>query len=69
MMLELLILRHGPTEWNKDKRLQGRSDIALSAEGRKEVGCWRIPTPFTDFNWISSPLSRAQDTASILGHT
>lgn len=68
-MIELLILRHGPTEWNKDKRLQGRLDIALSAEGRKEVGFWRIPTPFADFNWVSSPLSRAQDTASILGHT
>ena len=67
-MIELLILRHGPTEWNKDKRLQGRSDIALSAEGRMEVGSWSIPDQFNDFNWVSSPLSRALETASILGH-
>lgn len=66
-MTELLIIRHGPTEWNKAKRLQGRSDISLSPEGQGEVKNWHIPDKFSSYNWVSSPLKRAQETATILG--
>ena len=41
-MTPLIILRHGPTAWNAEKRIQGRSDIPLSENGRKVVGGWRL---------------------------
>ena len=67
-MTKLLILRHGPTDWNKAKRLQGRSDIALSEEGRQEVQKWRVSQQYEEFEWVTSPLIRAVDTAKLLGH-
>ncbi|NQW02047.1 MAG: histidine phosphatase family protein [Rhodospirillales bacterium] len=66
-MTHLLILRHGPTEWNALKRLQGRSDIPLSEAGRQEVRCWRLPAEFADYAWVSSPLLRAVQTAKLMG--
>ncbi len=66
-MTKLLILRHGPTAWNKTKRLQGRSDIPLSDAGRRAVKKWVIPSEYAGFSWVSSPLVRAFETAEILG--
>ncbi len=66
-MTQLLFIRHGPTEWNKAKRLQGRSDIPLSAEGKVAVQQWNIPTEFKNFQWVCSPLERARETAALLG--
>lgn len=62
----LFCLRHGPTEWTAEKRLQGRTDIPLSPEGRRTVAAWRTPVDFQDARWISSPLSRAVETAEIM---
>lgn len=66
-MTKLAIIRHGPTQWNAEKRLQGFTDIPLSPEGRKMVQTWRVPSHLSDRCWVSSPLSRALDTANILG--
>lgn len=33
--MELYIVRHGETLWNREKRLQGREDIELSEKGRE----------------------------------
>ncbi len=65
-MTALLLLRHGPTQWNETKRVQGRSDVPLSAAGRAEVQTWRVPAEFTGFDWITSPLLRAVETAGLL---
>lgn len=65
--LKLAVLRHGPTLWNSDGRIQGRSDIPLSAEGRAMVATWRLPAEIQDFDVITSPLRRARETAEILG--
>ncbi|MBB3063901.1 histidine phosphatase family protein [Limibacillus halophilus] len=62
-----VLLRHGPTEWNRDRRLQGRSDIPLSRKGRAEVASWHLPPDLQDYNWLVSPLERARETARILG--
>ncbi len=62
-----VLLRHGPTEWNRDRRLQGRSDIPLSRKGRAEVANWHLPPDLQGFNWLVSPLERARETARILG--
>ena len=65
-MTEIALIRHGPTDWNGEHRLQGRTDRTLSAEGCAEVARWRVPDAYRVFRWVSSPLSRAQQTAEIL---
>ena len=66
-MTRLIVLRHGPTAWNAEKRIQGRSDIPLSEQGRKTVGRWALGAEFRDFHCITSPLVRACETARIMG--
>ena len=66
-MTILAVIRHGPTAWNEDKRLQGRADVPLSADGCAAVAAWRLPVEIAGFAWTSSPLRRAVETAEILG--
>ncbi len=66
-MTSLGMIRHGPTEWTNEKRLQGHTDIPLSAEGREMVSGWRIPLGIGDYHWVSSPLRRTKETAQLLG--
>ena len=65
-MTALLLVRHGPTAWNEEGRLQGRSDQPLSAAGRTAVAGWRLPDGAAAAAWICSPLKRARETAEIL---
>ena len=63
----LYIVRHGETDWNRMKKVQGHTDIPLNdygrhlaeetAEGMKEI---RLDLGFT------SPLKRARETAEII---
>lgn len=65
--MELYIVRHGKTEWNKEKRLQGSVDIALAEEGRELARISSENMKGIAFDRIySSPLSRAYETARIL---
>ena len=64
----LVLLRHGPTQWNAEGRIQGRSDRPLSAAGRAVVSAWRPPEAWAAYHWVTSPLSRARETAALLGH-
>ena len=66
-MIRLLLLRHGPTDWNAARRLQGRSDIPLSPAGREAVRRRAVPPRFRGFRWLTSPLRRARETATLLG--
>ena len=65
--MTLLLIRHGPTLWNQERRLQGRSDIGLSEAGEAAVGSWRVPEPWQSLPAKTSPLARATQTASMLG--
>ncbi|UTW13791.1 histidine phosphatase family protein [Marinobacterium rhizophilum] len=65
--LELICLRHGPTEWNRLKRLQGHHDEPLLAASRQQLDCLRVPERFENWHWYSSPLLRARETAQLLG--
>ena len=66
-MIRLVMIRHATTKWNENRRLQGRSDIALSARGHSELKNWQLPKTYENGRWISSPLLRAVQTARGLG--
>ena len=63
----VLLIRHGRTTWNDAARIQGQTDIGLSAAGRDEVSARRIPADYASLNWYASPLARATETARLLG--
>ncbi len=65
-MTLLAVIRHGPTLWNRERRLQGRCDIPLDAGGLAEVAGWTLPPAFSSFDWTASPLIRARRTAAML---
>lgn len=60
-------LRHGPTEWNALGRIQGHTDIPLSAEGLEKMRGLMPPPPFHRARVYASPLTRARQTAEALG--
>jgi len=60
------VMRHAPTVWNGEKRLQGLSDTPLSAEGEALARTWRLPPPADGWRRFSSPLLRARRTAELL---
>lgn len=58
----LLLIRHGQTAWNVQRRVLGRTDIPLDAEGRAQAA--RLPAAVGPVAAVwTSPLSRARDTA------
>ena len=66
-MLDFYFIRHGQTQWNNDKKLQGRTDIPLNAHGREQISAYQLPDKLRTLQWVSSPLLRAQQTAELLG--
>jgi len=66
-MTSFYCLRHGQTDWNHEKRIQGRTDTALSGAGRDMAANWAQSLPQGLFDMIlTSPLARAAETARIL---
>jgi phosphoserine phosphatase len=66
--MEILLLRHGETDWNLQGRCQGASDLDLNRSGMsqaEEVGRILRQEPLTAI--YSSPLKRAFQTAEIIG--
>lgn len=66
-MLQVFLVRHGETEWNAQRRIQGQSDSPLTALGQlqaKQVGQRLISYGITHI--ISSDLGRTQQTAAII---
>ena len=65
-MTMLALLRHGPTAWSRERRLQGHGDLPLDVTGRVTALGWRLPQEFRTFRWLSSPLARCTETAALL---
>ncbi|MBU0585290.1 MAG: histidine phosphatase family protein [Alphaproteobacteria bacterium] len=62
----MALLRHGHTAWNRAGRIQGRVDQPLDEEARNHLARLRLPEEFAGASLISSPLSRAVETARIV---
>ncbi|MGZ0230419.1 MAG: histidine phosphatase family protein [Acidimicrobiales bacterium] len=65
---QLLVIRHGQTEWSAAGRHTGLTDIALTEQGRGEA----LAAANTLADWsvdhvYSSPLRRARETAELVG--
>lgn len=68
-MIEIGIVRHGSTAWNKEGRAQGNSDIPLDNDGLAEAG--KLAERLSGENWdfiYSSNLLRASQTAEVIGN-
>jgi probable phosphoglycerate mutase len=66
-MMRLALLRHGVTDWNRERRLQGRADVPLSAAGAAAMAGLRLPRQLDGARIYCSPLQRARQTAALLG--
>jgi len=65
--VELILIRHGETAWNREGKVQGISDIELNEEGRHQARQLALSLRESDFQAIySSPLLRACQTARII---
>lgn len=67
----LYLIRHGETDWNARRLLQGRRDIPLNAVGQGQAvvsgTClkWLLPDA-TTVDFIASPLGRTRQTMEII---
>ena len=66
-MGQLFIVRHGETVWNREGRIQGHTDVALSEEGRGQAARLADRLDSVPFSAAySSDLCRASATASLI---
>lgn len=70
-MSEIIIVRHGQTEWNRESRVQGYRDSALTEEGIAQAQALAARLASESFAaLLSSDLGRAAHTARIIAeHT
>ena len=67
-MATLLLIRHGETDWNAEHRWQGHADVPLNARGREQAKALAEELAPEGVDAIyASDLSRARDTAEIVG--
>ena len=69
-VLRLYLARHGETDWNRDRRLQGSADIALNATGRRQAVGLAHQLRGVHFDAVySSELRRSRETAALVHGT
>lgn len=64
----LYLMRHGKTDWNTDKKIQGQYNMSLNEQGRHQVRIAAKDLQLYNVDRIvSSDLARAAETADIVG--
>ena len=64
----VLLVRHGETEWSRDGRHTGRTDLPLTDAGRRHAEALGARLAGREFALVlTSPLQRARVTAAIVG--
>lgn len=63
----IYFLRHGETDWNRERRIQGQTDIPLNATGIAQAGRMaaklrQVVPDISSFRLTASPLARARQT-------
>jgi broad specificity phosphatase PhoE len=66
-MIEIILVRHGQTDWNAAETFRGRADVALNETGIKQADDLGIFLRNEEIDFIySSPLQRASVTAGAI---
>jgi probable phosphoglycerate mutase len=66
-MLQVYLVRHGETQWNAERRIQGQSDSPLTEKGERQA--WQVanaPEALGITHIIASDLGRTRRTAEII---
>ncbi len=67
-MSEILVVRHGETEWSKAGQHTSNTDLSLTEDGRKRAAPLRDVLGRREFALVlTSPLRRARETCEIAG--
>lgn len=65
--MHIYLVRHGETDWNQQKKVMGRADIPLNAQGIEQAQALASILSNQHFDVIyTSPLQRAKKTAEII---
>jgi broad specificity phosphatase PhoE len=68
-MIEIILARHGETDWNASEIFRGRADVPLNEAGRKQAEMLGEHLGREEIDLIySSPLKRAIETAKSIAH-
>lgn len=72
--ITLYFIRHGQTEWNRTRRIQGQIDAPLNDTGREQAArngraLGQMGPAMKDLPFIASPLSRTRETMEIIRET
>jgi broad specificity phosphatase PhoE len=66
--MEIVLVRHGETEWSRDLKHTSRTDIPLTDKGRRQAALLRDALAGRTFaRVLSSPLQRALETCRLAG--
>jgi broad specificity phosphatase PhoE len=66
---EVVLVRHGETEWSRDGRHTGWTDVALTDIGRAQARALGALVADRQFAWVfTSPLQRAAETCTLAGY-
>ena len=64
---QFALVRHAETHWNREKRIQGQKDSALTTEGHRQAVSWgRSLSKYHLDHLVSSDLGRAALTATLM---
>src|SRR6476646_7921326 len=65
---EVVVVRHAETDWSRERRHTGRTDVALNEEGRLQGARLAVPLARRAFALVlTSPLERARETCALAG--